>query len=60
MKRKFELTRLPDLSDGRINYKWRPVDDIKLRMFISWDYNWIKDEAAKLKVDESKIYEIDL
>ena len=27
---------------------------------ISWNWNWIREEAAKLKVGETKIYEVDV
>lgn len=57
MRFEYKLTRLPDLSDGRINWSWGPVDKSnKPNALITWDWNWIRQEAAKLKVGESKIY----
>jgi len=56
----YKLTRLPDLSDGNINFQWGPVDKENFFhrfVLIDWDWNWIRKEAAKLKVGESKIYD---
>lgn len=60
MDRKYRLTRLPDLKDGQVNFEWGPIEDdnniLRNHVLIDWDWNWIRKEAAKLEIGESKIY----
>lgn len=54
---KYKLTRLPDV-DRKINWKWERETLNIPRKLISFDWNWLREEAAKLEVGESKIYEV--
>ena len=54
--KKYILTRLPD-EDGKVNWSWKLAEgQIRPYKLITWDWAWIRKEAAKLKVGESKEY----
>lgn len=66
MKTNYILTRLENTPEGDINYSWKKEKEEKEKVFwhmpkfITWNWKWLKDEASKLKVGESKIYEEDI
>lgn len=55
--RTYVLTRFPDTTDGKISFTWEdkdPQEFMLIQKLISWDWDWIRKEAAKLEVGESK------
>ena len=58
----YVLTRFPDV-DGKVNYSWKRKHERKwigMPPLISWDWEWIRKQAEKLKVGESKEFEEDV
>jgi hypothetical protein len=51
-----KITRLPDLNNGDINYTFESDYDNNPFMEVDYEWDWIKNEASKLKVGESKEY----
>ena len=60
MKREYILKRLDDTPTGEVNCSWRPKAQSSDMKLISWNWDWIQEEASKLKVGETKIYEVDV
>lgn len=57
----YKLTRLDDTPDGKINWSWSRVGNKPtITKFITWDWDWIRKEAEKLKIGESRIYHEDV
>lgn len=62
MKANYILTRFENTPNGEVNYSWKPEkqDQYVIRKLITWNWKWLREEAAKLEVGESKIYEMDV
>ena len=57
---KFRLTRLEDTPDGKVDFNLEEINPIKglFPPLIDWDYDSLREDAAKLKVGESTEFEL--
>lgn len=62
MKANYILTRFKNTPNGEVSYSWEPEkqDKCVIRKLITWNWKWLREEAAKLEIGESKIYEMDV